>query len=112
MVRVRRYSSSPSIEQRHCARPAGGPAFNLVGKAGHREAVPAVRKTWATLRPEDRDILQKVGEEIMTEQKKDARGVNGQRARQLLEKIYQMEVTAPTPARYRGVSTENQRCLR
>ena len=43
-------------------------------------------KTWATLRPEDRDILQKVGEEIMTEQKKDARGVNGQRARQLLRK--------------------------
>jgi tripartite ATP-independent transporter DctP family solute receptor len=31
-------------------------------------------KTWASLSPEDRDILQKVGEEIMAEKKKEARG--------------------------------------
>ena len=53
-------------------------------------------KTWATLRPEDRDILQKVGEEIMAEQKKDARGgLTDNVLADSLEKIYQMEVTAP-----------------
>src|SRR6185437_4578610 len=30
-------------------------------------------KTWATLTPEDQNILQRVGEEIMDEQKKEAR---------------------------------------
>src|SRR5262245_5896120 len=33
------YSTSPLIEQRYGARPASGAAFDLVGKAGDREAV-------------------------------------------------------------------------
>jgi TRAP-type C4-dicarboxylate transport system substrate-binding protein len=53
-------------------------------------------KTWASLSPEDRDILQKVGEEIMAEQKKEARGgVTDNVIANSLEKIYQMEVTRP-----------------
>jgi TRAP-type C4-dicarboxylate transport system substrate-binding protein len=55
-------------------------------------------KTWATLSPEDRDILQKVGEAIMAEQKKEARGgVTDNVLADSLEKIYQMEVTRPQP---------------
>jgi TRAP-type transport system periplasmic protein len=51
-------------------------------------------KTWAVLSAEDRDILRKVGEEIMTEQKKEARGgVTDNVLADSLEKIYQMEVT-------------------
>jgi len=57
-------------------------------------------KTWATLSPEDRYILQKVGEEIMEEQKKEAReGLEGAAPIvNSLEKIYQMEVTHLSPA--------------
>ena len=55
-------------------------------------------KTWATLSPEDRNIVQKVGEEIMAEQKKEARGgVTDNVLADSLEKIYQMEVTRPQP---------------
>jgi TRAP-type transport system periplasmic protein len=56
-------------------------------------------KTWASLSPQDRDILQRVGEEIMAEQKKEARGgVTDNVLANSLEKIYQMEVTRPLPA--------------
>jgi tripartite ATP-independent transporter DctP family solute receptor len=52
-------------------------------------------KTWATLTPEDQNILQRVGEEIMEEQKKEAREGLTDAAPLVdsLEKIYQMEVT-------------------
>ncbi len=59
----------------------------------------AVSTTWATLSPEDRLILQKVGDEIMAEQKKEAReGVEAQILADSLEKIYEMEVTRLSPA--------------
>ena len=51
-------------------------------------------KTWMSLRPEDRQILQEVGEVIMAEQKKEAREGLGDTmlAVDILEKMYQMEV--------------------
>ena len=56
-------------------------------------------RTWAILSSEDRDILRRVGEEIMAEQKKEARGgVADNVLADSLEKIYQMEVTRPQPA--------------
>ena len=56
-------------------------------------------KTWATLSPEDQNILQKAGEEIMALQKKEAReGVTDATLVDSLEKIYQMEVTRLSPA--------------
>ena len=57
-------------------------------------------KTWATLSPEDQNILQKVGEEIMEEQKKEAREglTDAAPLVESLEKIYQMEVTHLSPA--------------
>jgi tripartite ATP-independent transporter DctP family solute receptor len=57
-------------------------------------------KTWATLSPEDQSILQKAGEEIMEEQKKEAREglVDTASLVDSLEKIYQMEVTRLSPA--------------
>jgi tripartite ATP-independent transporter DctP family solute receptor len=56
-------------------------------------------KTWANLSPEDQSILQKVGEEIMAEQKKEAReGLTDAAIVDSLEKIYQMEVTRLLPA--------------
>ena len=56
-------------------------------------------KTWATLSAEDQRILQKAGEEIMAEQKKEAReGVTDDTLVDSLQKIYQMEVTRLSPA--------------
>jgi TRAP-type transport system periplasmic protein len=55
-------------------------------------------KTWTTLSPEDQSILQKVGEEIMAEQKKEAReGLTDAALVDSLAKIYQMEVTRLSP---------------
>ena len=57
-------------------------------------------KTWATLSPEDQYILQKIGEEIMDEQKKEAREglMDAASLVTSLEKIYEMEVTHLSPA--------------
>jgi TRAP-type transport system periplasmic protein len=57
-------------------------------------------KTWATLSPEDQYILQRAGEEIMDEQKKEAReGLKDDASLvDSLEKIYEMEVTRLSPA--------------
>jgi len=56
-------------------------------------------KTWATFSPEDQRILKKAGEEIMAEQKKEAReGVTDDTLVDSLQKIYQMEVTRLSPA--------------
>ena len=77
------------------AMPCSG-VGSLPPSAVTRIAVSA--KTWAVLSAEDRDILRKVGEEIMTEQKKEARGgVTDNVLANSLEKIYQMEVTRPQP---------------
>lgn len=55
-------------------------------------------KTWATLSPEDQRILREAGEEIMAEQKKEAReGVTDATLVDSLQKIYQMEVTRLSP---------------
>jgi tripartite ATP-independent transporter DctP family solute receptor len=57
-------------------------------------------KTWASLSPEDRQILQEVGDVIMAEQKKEAReGLeDAMVAINILENMYQMEVTNLSPA--------------
>jgi TRAP-type transport system periplasmic protein len=57
-------------------------------------------KTWASLKPEDRQILREVGELMMTVQKKEAReGLeNASIVIDVLQKIYQMEVTHLSPA--------------
>jgi tripartite ATP-independent transporter DctP family solute receptor len=57
-------------------------------------------KTWATLSPADRDILQKVGHDVMAEQKKEARDglLDAMLLVDSLEKIYQMQVTRLSPA--------------
>jgi TRAP-type transport system periplasmic protein len=57
-------------------------------------------KTWMTLSPEDRNILREVGELMMAVQKKEAReGLeNAAIVIDVLQKIYQMEVTHLTPA--------------
>ena len=57
-------------------------------------------KTWASLSPEDQYIVQRVGEEIMGEQKKEAREglMDAASLVNSLEKIYEMEVTRLSPA--------------
>ena len=56
-------------------------------------------KTWAGLRPEDRTIVRKVGEEVMALQKQEAReeteGVTG--VLDTLQKIYGMEEVRLSP---------------
>ena len=56
-------------------------------------------KTWISLSPEDRQILREVGELIMAVQKKEAReGLeNAAIVIDVLEKIYQMDVTHLSP---------------
>jgi len=60
----------------------------------------ASAKTWATFSPEDQYILQRAGEEMMDEQKKEAREglMNDASLVDSLEKIYEMEVTRLSPA--------------
>jgi TRAP-type C4-dicarboxylate transport system substrate-binding protein len=57
-------------------------------------------KTWISLSPEDRQILREVGELMMAVQKKEAReGLeNAAIVIDVLEKIYQMDVTHLSPA--------------
>jgi tripartite ATP-independent transporter DctP family solute receptor len=57
-------------------------------------------KTWATLTPEDRAIVRKVGEEVMALQKKEAReGLEGATGvLDILQKIYGMEGIQLSPA--------------
>jgi TRAP-type transport system periplasmic protein len=57
-------------------------------------------KTWTSLSPEDRQILQEVGAGIMAEQKKEAReGLQDEMvAIHILEQMYQMEVANLSPA--------------
>jgi TRAP-type transport system periplasmic protein len=57
-------------------------------------------KTWATLSPEDQYIVERVGQEIMFEQKKEAREglMDDTIVVNSLEKIYEMEVTSLSPA--------------
>jgi tripartite ATP-independent transporter DctP family solute receptor len=57
-------------------------------------------KTWASLSPEDQYIVERVGEEIMGEQKKEAREglMDAASLVNSLEKIYEMEVTRLSPA--------------
>ena len=57
-------------------------------------------KTWMSLSPEDRQILQEVGAGIMAEQKKEAReGLQDEMvAIHTLEQMYQMEVANLSPA--------------
>lgn len=57
-------------------------------------------KTWMSLSPEDRQILQEVGAGIMAEQKKEAReGLQDEMvAIHTLEQMYQMEVVNLSPA--------------
>jgi TRAP-type transport system periplasmic protein len=56
-------------------------------------------KTWTSLSPEDRQILQEVGAGIMAEQKKEAReGLQDEMvAIHILEQMYQMEVANLSP---------------
>jgi TRAP-type transport system periplasmic protein len=56
-------------------------------------------KTWASLRPEDRTIVRKVGEEVMAQQKKEAReGIEGvMGVLDTLQKIYGMEEVRLSP---------------
>jgi TRAP-type transport system periplasmic protein len=60
----------------------------------------ASAKTWMRLSPEDRQILQKVGDVIMAEQKKEAReGLeDAMTLVDILQNIYQMEVSHLSPA--------------
>jgi TRAP-type transport system periplasmic protein len=55
-------------------------------------------KTWAILSPQDRSILQKVGDEIMAEQKKESREGLDQTSTLIekLQDIYGMEVFYPS----------------
>ncbi len=57
-------------------------------------------KTWMSLSPEDRQNLREVGELIMAVQKKEAREAleNATIVIDVLQKIYQMEVTHLSPA--------------
>jgi TRAP-type transport system periplasmic protein len=57
-------------------------------------------KTWATLTPEDRTIVRKVGEEVMALQKREAReGLEGAMGvLDILQKIYGMEGIQLSPA--------------
>src|SRR5262245_24829113 len=57
-------------------------------------------KTWSSLSPDDRQILREVGELMMAVQKKEAReGLeNAAMVIDVLEKIYQMDVTHLSPA--------------
>jgi TRAP-type C4-dicarboxylate transport system substrate-binding protein len=57
-------------------------------------------KTWTSLSPADRQILQEVGTGIMAEQKKEAReGLQNEMvAIHILEQMYQMEVANLSPA--------------
>jgi TRAP-type transport system periplasmic protein len=57
-------------------------------------------KTWATLTPEDRTLVRKVGEEVMALQKREAReGLDGPvSALDILQKIYGMEGIQLSPA--------------
>jgi TRAP-type transport system periplasmic protein len=56
-------------------------------------------KTWASLTPEDRNIVRKVGEEVMSEQRKEVReGLEGATSTlDTLQKIYGMEVVTLSP---------------
>jgi len=57
-------------------------------------------KTWLSLGPEDRTILRKVGDEVMAEQKKEARDglEDSTRVVDNLQKIYGMDVVHLSPA--------------
>jgi TRAP-type transport system periplasmic protein len=59
----------------------------------------ASAKTWLSFRPEDRKILQNVGEEVMAEQKKEAREEleHSHRIIDNLQKIYGMNVAYLSP---------------
>jgi tripartite ATP-independent transporter DctP family solute receptor len=67
-------------------------------------------KTWVSLRPEDRQILQEVGNVIMAEQKKEAReGLeDAMHVVDTLEKMYQMEVTRLSPADVKAFSDKTR----
>lgn len=57
-------------------------------------------KTWATLTPEDRALVRKAGEEVMTLQKREAReGLEGAAAAlDIIQKIYGMEGVQLSPS--------------
>jgi TRAP-type C4-dicarboxylate transport system substrate-binding protein len=63
-------------------------------------------KTWATLTPEDRTLVRRVGEEVMALQKREAReGLEGAAGvLDILQKIYGMEGTQTLAGRSEGVS--------
>src|SRR5262249_56081913 len=55
-------------------------------------------KTWASLTPEDRKIVSKIGEEIMAVQKKEAREGQEGALIDTLQRIYGMEEVRLSPA--------------